>query len=141
MVPTKGICLIWSRGRLFSPLLSCRGQGVGKYCGTISGWHKRTAGRNLVVHRHGTTLRQSVQRYRCRLFFSLVFSHFVLNLPCGRDSDYFSNTMYRLKGILTENAWHVTRFTKAGSKEYWDNLAQHFGVRFNHSFIYTKFIS
>ena len=72
---TKGICLIWSRGRLFPPLLSCRGQGIGKYRGTISGWHKRTAGRNLVVHRQGTTLRQSVQRYRCRLYFSLFFNH------------------------------------------------------------------
>ena len=74
-MPTKGICLIWSRGRLFSPSLSCRGQGIGKHRGTISSWHKRTAGRNLVVHRHGTTLRQSVQRYRCRLYFSLFFSH------------------------------------------------------------------
>ena len=26
----------------------------------LVGWHKRSAGRNLVVHRHGTTLRQSV---------------------------------------------------------------------------------
>ena len=51
-------------------------QGIGKQRGTISSWHKRTAGRNLVVHRHGTTLRQSVQRYRCRLYFSLFFSHF-----------------------------------------------------------------
>ena len=75
-MPTKGICLIWSRGRLFSPSLSCRGQGIGKHPGTISSWHKRTAGRNLVVHRHGTTLRQSVQRYRCRLYFSFFFSHF-----------------------------------------------------------------
>ena len=75
-MPTKGICLIWSRGRLFSPSLSCRGQGIGKHRGTTSSWHKRTAGRNLVVHRHGTTLRRSVQRYRCRLYFSLFFSHF-----------------------------------------------------------------
>ena len=75
-VVNKGICLIWSRGRLFSPSLSCWGQGIGKQRGTISGWHKRTASRNLVVHRHGTTLRQSVQRYRCRLHFSLFFSHF-----------------------------------------------------------------
>ena len=71
--PRKGICLIWSRGRLFSPSLSCRGQCIGKQRGSISSWHKRTAGRNLVVHRHGTTLRQSVQRYRCRLYFSLFF--------------------------------------------------------------------
>ena len=75
-MPTKGICLIWSRGRHFSPSLSCRGQGIGKQRGTISSWHKRTAGRNLVVHRHGTTLRLSVQRYRCRLYFSLFFNHF-----------------------------------------------------------------
>ena len=75
-MPAKGICLIWPRGRLFSPSLSCRGQGIGKHRGTISSWHKRTAGRNLVVHRHGTTLRHSVQRYRCRLYFSLFFSHF-----------------------------------------------------------------
>ena len=75
-MPTKGICLIWSMSRLFSASLSCRGQGIGKQRETISSWHKRTAGRNLVVHRHGTTLRQSVQRYRCRLYFSLFFSHF-----------------------------------------------------------------
>ena len=78
-MPTKEICLLWSRGRLFPPSLSCWGQAIGKHRGTISGWHKRTAGRNLVVHRHGTTLRQSVQRYRCRLFFFfLFFSHFVI---------------------------------------------------------------
>ena len=65
----KGICLIWSRGRLFSPSLSCRGQGIVKHRGTIS-----TAGRNLVVHRHGTTLRQSVRRYCCRLYFSLFLT-------------------------------------------------------------------
>ena len=75
-MPTKGICPIWSKGRLFSPSLSCRGQGIGKHRGTISSWYKRTAGQNLVVHRHGTTLRESVQRYRCRLYFSLFFSHF-----------------------------------------------------------------
>ena len=75
---TKGICLIWCRGRLFPPSLPCRGQGIGKQRGTISSWHKRTAGRNLVVHRHGTTLRQTIQKYdnRCRLYFSLFFSHF-----------------------------------------------------------------
>ena len=33
---TKGICLILSMGRLFSPSLSCRGQGIGKQRGTIS---------------------------------------------------------------------------------------------------------
>ena len=70
------ICRIWSRGRLFSPSLSCRGQGIVKQRGTISSWHKRTAGRNLALHRQGTTLRQTVQRYRCRLYFSLCFSHF-----------------------------------------------------------------
>ena len=75
-MPTNGICLIWSRGRLFSPSLSCRGQDIGKQRGTISSWHKRAAGRNLVVHCHGTTLRQSVRRYCCRLYFSLFFSHF-----------------------------------------------------------------
>ena len=47
-----------------------------KQRGTIFSWHKRTAGRNLVVHRHGTTFRQSVQRCRCWLYFSLFFSHF-----------------------------------------------------------------
>ena len=75
-VPTIGFCLIWSRDPLFSPSLSCRRQGIGKQRGTISSWHKPTTGRNLVVHRHGATLRQSVQRYRCRLYFSLFFSHF-----------------------------------------------------------------
>ena len=40
---------------------------------TISGWHKRSAGRNLVVHRHGTTLRQSVQRYPCFSWFFFFF--------------------------------------------------------------------
>ena len=51
--------LRWSR--LFPPSLPCRGQGIGKQRGTISSWHKRSASRNLVVHRHGTTLRQIVQ--------------------------------------------------------------------------------
>ena len=77
--------VIWSRGRLFSPSLSCRGQSIGKQHGTISTWHKRTAGRNLVVHRHGTTLRQSVQRYLCRLYFSLFFSHF--NIKAGKSPE------------------------------------------------------
>ena len=38
--------------------------------------------RNLVVHRHGTTLRESdvVQRYRSRLYFSLFFSHFEIKV-------------------------------------------------------------
>ena len=84
-MPTKGICLIWSRGRLFSPSLSCRGQGIGKQRGTISSWHKRTAGRNLVVYRYGTMLRQSVQRYRCRLYFPLFFSHF--DIKAGKSSE------------------------------------------------------
>ena len=57
---TKGICLIWSRGRLLPPSLPCRGQGIGKQLGTTSSRHKRSTGRNLVVHRHGTALRQSV---------------------------------------------------------------------------------
>ena len=41
--------MVW--GRLFSPSLSCRGQGIGKQRGTTSSWHKRTAGRNLVSTR------------------------------------------------------------------------------------------
>ena len=84
-MPTKGICLIRSRGRLFSPSLSCRGQGIGKQRGLISSWQKRTAGRNLVVHRHGTTLRRSVQRFRCWLYFSLFFSHF--DIKAGRSPE------------------------------------------------------
>ena len=95
-MPTKGICLIWSRGRLFSPSLSCRGQGIGKHRGTISSWHKRTAGRNLVVHRHGTTLRQSVQRYRCRLYFSLFFSHF--DIKAGKSPE----------DIIGKEAFHLS---------------------------------
>ena len=74
-------------GRPFSPSLSCRGQGIGKQRGTISSGHKRTAGRNLVVHRHCTTLRQSVQRYRCRLYFSLFFSHFVFDIKAGKSPE------------------------------------------------------
>ena len=85
-MPTKGICLIWCRGRLFSLSLSCRGQGIVKHRGTISSWQKRTAGHNLVVHRHCTTLRQSVRRYRCRLYFSLFFSHF--DIKAGKSRKY-----------------------------------------------------
>ena len=88
-VQTKGICLIWPRGRLFSPSLSCRVQGIGKQCGTISSWHEQTAGRNLVVHRHGTTLRQSFKRY-----FSLFFSHF--DIKAGKSS----------KDIVGKEAFH-----------------------------------
>ena len=87
---TKGICLIWSRGRLFPPSLPCRGQGIGKQLGTISSRHKRSAGRNLVVHRHGTTLRQSVQEVplSADCFFFSLFQPFCLNMPCGRHCDY-----------------------------------------------------
>ena len=99
-MPTKGICLKWSRGRLFSPSLSCRGQGIGKQHGTISSWHKRTAGRNLVVHRHGKTLRQSVQRYRCRLYFSLFFSHF--DIKAGKSPE----------DIVGKEAWNCEQWSR-----------------------------
>ena len=71
---TKGICLIWSRGRLLPPSLSCRGQGIGKQPETISSRHKRSTGRNLVVNRHGTALRQSVQEVPLSAVFFLSFS-------------------------------------------------------------------
>ena len=69
-LPRKGICLIWSRGRLFPPSLPCPGgTGIRKQLGTISSWYKRSASRNLGVNRHSTTLRQRVQRYRYWLYF------------------------------------------------------------------------
>ena len=71
------------------------GQCIGKHRGTISSWHKRTAGRNLVVHRHGTTLRQSVRRCRCRLYFSLFFSHF--DIKAGKSP----------KDIVGKEAFHL----------------------------------
>ena len=63
---------------MVSHLLSCRGQGIGKRRRTISSWLKRT------VHGHGTTLRQSVQRYRCRLYLSLFFSHILKGCQVAR---------------------------------------------------------
>ena len=125
-MPTDEICLIWSRGRLFSPSLSCRGQGIGKQRGTISSWHKRTAGRNLVVHRHGTTLWQSVQRYRCRLYFSLFFSYF--DIKAGKSpgdivwKEAFHSCplacqivdRYCVLFIALENITSINRFTRGG---------------------------
>ena len=74
-MPRKGICLIWSRGRLFPPSLPCPGgTGIRKQLGTISSWYKRSASRNLGINRHGTTLRQRVQRYRYWLYFSLLLA-------------------------------------------------------------------
>ena len=71
---TKGICLMWSRGRHFPPSLPRRGQGIGT---AISSWHKRSTGRNLVVHRHGTALRQRVQEVPllAELFFFFSLFH------------------------------------------------------------------
>ena len=63
---------------MVSHLLPCRGQGIRKQRGTISSWLKRT------VHRHGTTLQQSVQRYRCRLYLSLFFSHILKGYQVAR---------------------------------------------------------
>ena len=47
---------------------------IGKQLGTISSRHKRSAGRNLAVNRHGTTLRQSVQEVPLSADFFLSFS-------------------------------------------------------------------
>ena len=45
----------------------------------ISSWHKRSVGRNLVVHRHGTALRQSVQEVPLlAVFFFSLFQPFCL---------------------------------------------------------------
>ena len=49
-------------------------KGIGKQLGTISSRHKRSAGRNLAVNRHGTTLRQSVQEVPLSADFVLSFS-------------------------------------------------------------------
>ena len=75
-VPRKG-SVSYGLGADFSlPHCLVREKGIEKQRETICSWHERTVGRNLVVYRHGTTFRQSVQRYRCRLYFSLFFSHF-----------------------------------------------------------------
>ena len=74
----------------------------------------RTAGRNLVVHRHGTTLRQSVQRYRCQLYFSLFFSHF--DIKAGKSpedivgKEAFHSCQFRaFKPILhIKHVWHMS---------------------------------
>ena len=65
------------RRRLTFPSLTAfsRGTGIRKQLGTISSWYKRSASRNLGVNRHGTTLRQRVQRYRYWLYFFLSFWH------------------------------------------------------------------
>ena len=73
-------------GRLVPPSLPCRGQGIGssEVPSTAAGISDPRA-RNLVVHRHGTALRQSVQEVPLSAFFfsffslCLLFSHFVLN--------------------------------------------------------------
>ena len=49
-------------------------KGIGKQLGTISSGHKRSAGRNVAVNRHGTTLRQSVQEVPLSADFFLSFS-------------------------------------------------------------------
>ena len=64
-------------------------KGIGKQLGTMFGGHKRSAGRNLAVNRHGTRLRQSVQEVPLSAdFFPLFSSQFVLNMPCERHNDY-----------------------------------------------------
>ena len=119
---TKGICLIWSRGRLLPPSLPCRGQGIGKQLGTTSSRHKRSTGRNLVVHRHGTALRQSVQEVPLSAGFlfslSLFSSHFVLNMPCERHSDYIlvtgdhKKSYYATKAIWARFDLQRTRWVR-----------------------------
>ena len=92
----KGICLIWSRGRLFPPSLPCPGEtGIRKQLGTISSWYKRTAGRNLGVNRHGTTLRQRVQRYRYWLYFFSPFGIWSVHVQMSVDSK-----TYHVEGIM-----------------------------------------
>ena len=83
----KGKCLIWSRGRLPPPppSLLCRGQGIGKQLGNLASWYDAPA----------------VSRtYRCQLYFSLFFSHFVLNMPCERHSDYILETGWSPEDIV-----------------------------------------
>ena len=67
------------------------GTGIRKQLGTISSWYKRSASRNLGVNRHGTTLRQRVQRYRYWLYF---FSSFGICLSGGSKT-------YHVVGKLT----------------------------------------
>ena len=51
-------------------------KGIEKQLGTMFSGHKRSAGRNLAVNRHGTTLWQSVQEVplSADFFFSLFQS-------------------------------------------------------------------
>ena len=94
----SGICLIWSRDRLLPPppphcFLTVGDKGIGKQLGTISSRHKRSAGRNIVVNRHGTALRQSVQEVPLPADFCFLFiSHFALDMSCERHSDYILET-------------------------------------------------
>ena len=53
-------------------------KGIGKQLGTISSRHKRSAGRNLVVNRLGTELRQSVQEVPLSAVFFSPFQLFCL---------------------------------------------------------------
>ena len=138
---TKGICLIWSRGRLLPPSLPCRGQGIGKQLGTTSSRHKRSTGRNLVVHRHGTALRQSVQEVPLSAGFlfslSLFSSHFVLNMPCERHSDYIlvtgdhKKSYYATKAIWARFDLQRTRWVRYfSSRSGWlDTYNKNYKIR------------
>ena len=94
----------------------------------------------VVVHRHGTTLRQSVQRHRCRLYFSLFFRHFdikagkspedivrkeafhscPLSCPCHIFDGYcvqfiaFKPILHILKTCSLENITSMNTFTRRG---------------------------
>ena len=147
----KGICLIWSRDRLFPPSLPCPGGQVSesnlepspasnpvalpvlyfywslypvaaivlsegfivsillpivsfsnhrlrleRYRLSLSSSYKRSASRNLGVNRHGTTLRQRVQRYRYWLYF---FSPFAIWSAHARMSD--DSKTFHVEGTVT----------------------------------------
>ena len=75
---TKGICLMWSRGRRFPPSLLGHLQLAQAICGPksrgASSWY------SAPTKCPGGTAVGCV--------FSLFFSHYVLNMPCETHSDY-----------------------------------------------------
>ena len=71
-----------------------RGTDIRKKFGTISSWYKRSTSRNLGVNRHGTTLRQRVQRYH---YWSYFFSPF--GIWHARMSD--SSKRYHVEATVT----------------------------------------
>ena len=72
-----------------------RGTGIRKQLGTISSWYKRSASRNLGVNRHGTTLRQRVQRYRYWLYFLSPFGIWSAHAQISLDEIALKHTMWK----------------------------------------------